>query len=290
MRVAAVDIGTNSTRLLVADVSGGSVTAVETRLVTTRLGEGISEGVLLPGAMERTLEAIRCFYETYLRLGAEQLVIAATSAVRDAANRDVFLEMVRRRLGLDVWVLSGEEEAALSYQGVLSGLAVDPQSTAVVDVGGGSTELIWHKGGRLACLSVRAGAVRMTEEGADGPRIAAVLEPALAEVRKCPVSCLAGVGGTITTLAAMDQNMAVYDPSRVHGYCLTAEAVRRMLTRLESLSVADRKRLPGLQPERADIIVAGVIIVKTVMEGLGLDCLLVSECDILNGLVLEKSK
>jgi len=290
VRIAAIDIGTNSTRLLVADVVGESVHTVETKLITTRLGEGIGGGLLLPGAIERTLEAIGCFYDTSLQLGAQRVVAAATSAVRDAANRSAFLELVRQRFGLAVWVLSGQEEAALSYRGVLSGLPVEPQSTVVVDVGGGSTELIWNENGKPACVSVNAGAVRMTGSGWSEPNIADVLKPALDMLRGFPVSCLTGVGGTVTTLAAVDQGLTVYNPLLIHGYCLTAGAIQRIYEMLKSLSIEERKRLPGLQPERADIIVAGVAIVKAVLDGIGLDRLLVSECDILHGLVLEKSK
>ncbi|MDF9409227.1 Ppx/GppA family phosphatase [Pelotomaculum isophthalicicum JI] len=290
IRIAAIDIGTNSTRLLVADVSGERVQTVDTKLMTTRLGEGINEGILLPAAMERTLEAIGVCYDTSLRLGAERVVAAATSAVRDAANRPTFLELVKQRFGLEVWVLSGEEEAALSYRGVLSGLPVDPLSTLVVDVGGGSTELIWNGNSRPNCVSVNAGAVRMTGSGWNEQDMAIVLKPALNMLRGYRISCLAGVGGTVTTLAAIDLGLTVYEPSLVHGHRLTAGTIQRIYEMLKSLSVEERKRLPGLQPERADIIVAGVAIVKTLLDIIGLDSIVVSECDILHGLVLEKSK
>ncbi|MCG9968301.1 Ppx/GppA family phosphatase [Pelotomaculum terephthalicicum JT] len=289
VRVAAIDIGTNSTRLLVADVSGGSARAVEKKLMTTRLGEGINAGALLPAAMERTLEAIGACYEASLQLGAERVVAAATSAVRDAANQSAFLELVKQRFDLPVRVLSGPEEAALSYRGVLSGLPVDPRSTVVVDVGGGSTELIWNGNGRPECVSVKAGAVRMSGSGWSEQLIAEVLKPALDMLQGCRASCLAGVGGTVTTLAAVDLELAVYDPLLIHGYRLTAESVQRIYDMLKSMNINERKRLPGLQPERADIIAAGVAIVKAVLDGIGLDSLLVSECDILHGLVLEKS-
>ncbi|MDD3652687.1 MAG: Ppx/GppA phosphatase family protein [Desulfotomaculaceae bacterium] len=289
-RIAAIDIGTNSTRLLVADVSGGNIKTLGTRLSHTRLGEGISGGVLLPVAMERTLEAIGSFLKTALLMGVKRVVAAATSAVRDAENRDIFLGLARERFGLDVKVLSCEEEASLSYRGVLSGLPLDPLTTVVVDVGGGSTELIWNNRGRLECLSVSAGALRTTESGVGECQIAAIFEPALSIVREGQVGYLAGVGGTITTLAAVDQGLTVYDPVRIHGYRLTASAVQRVLTKLKHLSIEDRKKLPGLQPERADIIVAGSDIVKTVLDGLRLKHMLVSECDILSGLILEKSK
>lgn len=287
-RIAAIDIGTNSTRLLVVESCGGGLKVLETGLSTTRLGEGMGGGVLLPGAMERTMEAINSFYQIAQRLGAERVVAAATSAVRDASNRDEFLDGVRRKTGLRVRVLSGEEEAAMSYRGVLSGLAVVPRSTVVADVGGGSTEFIWNQGGRLRLTSVNVGAVRMTEADLGEEEVAARLSPALVEVRRAQVKTLVGVGGTITTLAAIDQGLVLYDPDRVHGYCLSATNVSDILKALKRMGVEERKQVPGLQPERADIIVAGVTIVKAIMDGLGQGQLLVSECDILYGLVLEE--
>lgn len=287
-RIAAIDIGTNSTRLLVVESCGGGLKVLETGLSTTRLGEGMGGGVLLPGAMERTMEAINSFYQIAQRLGAERVVAAATSAVRDASNRDEFLDGVRRKTGLRVRVLSGEEEAAMSYRGVLSGLAVVPRSTVVADVGGGSTEFIWNQGGRLRLTSVNVGAVRMTEADLGEEEVAARLSPALVEVRRAQVKTLVGVGGTITTLAAIDQGLVLYDPDRVHGYCLSATNVSDILKVLKRMGVEERKQVPGLQPERADIIVAGVTIVKAIMDGLGQGQLLVSECDILYGLVLEE--
>jgi len=287
-RVAAIDIGTNSTRLLVAEITGARLETVEAGLDTTRLGEGIDSGVLLPGAMERTVEAISRFHRTALGLGAERVVAVATSAVRDAANRDEFLALVGRRTGLAVRVLSGAEEAAASYRGVLSGLAVEPRSTVVMDVGGGSTEFVWTIEGYLRLVSVNVGAVRMTGAGAGKDEIAAILRPALAEVCQGQVETLVGVGGTVTTLAAIDQGLALYDRERVHGYRLTAGRVSDILEYLKKISLEERRRVPGLQPERADIIVAGIVIVKSVLEGLGRDRLLVSECDIIHGLVLEE--
>lgn len=287
-RVAAIDIGTNSTRLLVAQRCGGGLNVLETGLITTRLGEGMGSGVLLTGAMERTVKAVDSFYQIALRLGAERVVAAATSAVRDASNRDEFLDRVKRKTGLRVLVLSGEEEAAMSYRGVLSGLAVEPRSTVVVDIGGGSTELIWTQGEHLRLASVNIGAVRVTEAGLGEEAVIAQVSMALEEVRRSQVNTLVGVGGTITTLAAIDQRLVLYDPERVHGYCLTAGSVGDILKMLKRMGVEQRKQVPGLQPERADIIVAGVSIVKALMDGLGQGRLLVSECDILYGLALEE--
>ncbi len=287
-RVAAIDIGTNSVRLLVVEKAGKSLKMLKSGLCTTRLGEGIGNGMLLSGAMERTVEAISRFYQIALGLGAERVFTAATSAVRDAVNRDEFLALVRQRTGLMVRVLSGKEEAALIYRGVLTGLAVTPFLTAVVDVGGGSTELIWMQGGNLRFASVNVGAVRAAEADLTGDEIFSCLKPVIEKVRRCQVEALVGTGGTITTLAAVDQGLVYYDPERVHGYCLTSVKVAGILDTLKKIDIEERKRVPGLQPERADIIVAGAAIVKAVMNGLERDGIIVSERDILFGLVQEE--
>ena len=287
-RVAAIDIGTNSTRLLVADYSGAGLKRIETGLITTRLGKGMSSGLLLQETMLSTADAVGLFYRKAINLGAESVVAATTSAVRDAANRTEFLELVKKRTGLTVRVLGGEEEAALSYRGVLSGLQVEPDSTVVVDIGGGSTEFIWMHGEQLNLVSVNAGAVRLTDTAADEIVIYNILRPTLEEVKQSAFECLVGVGGTVTPLAAIDQQLAVYDPKRVHGYSLSAASVNRILKMLNSMDMEERRKVPGLRPERADIIVAGANIVKIIMDGLGSEKMLVSECDILDGLALEE--
>lgn len=287
-RVAAIDIGTNSTRLLVADCSGAGLKRIEAGLITTRLGKGMSSGLLLQETMLSTADAVGLFYRKTINLGAESVVAAATSAVRDASNRIEFLELVKKRTGLTVRVLGGEEEAALSYRGVLSGLQVEPDSTVVVDIGGGSTEFIWMQGEQLNLVSVNAGAVRLTDTAADEIVIYNILRPTLEEVKQSAFECLVGVGGTVTTLAAIDQQLAVYDSKRVHGYSLSAVSVNRILEMLNCMDIEERRKVPGLRPERADIIVAGANIVKIIMDGLGSEKMLVSECDILDGLALEE--
>ena len=287
IRVAAIDIGTNSTRLLVADCTGAGLKRIEAGLITTPLGKGMSSGLLLQETMLSTADAVGLFYRKAMERGAESVVAAATSAVRDAANRTEFLELVKKRTGLTVRVLGGEEEAALSYRGVLSGLQVEPDSTVVVDIGGGSTEFIWMQGEQLNLVSVNAGAVRLTDTAADEIVIYNILRPTLEEVKQSTFECLVGVRGTVTTLAAIDQQLAVYDPKRVHGYSLSAASVKRILKLLNSMDIEERRKVPGLRPERADIIVAGANIVKIIMDGLGSEKMLVSECDILDGLALE---
>lgn len=287
-RFGAIDIGTNSTRLLVAEESEGQIRTVATNLAITRLGEGIGRGELLPSAMDRTAGVVNGFFREARLLGAEPVVAVATSAVRDAANRADFLSLVYEKTGLQIRVLSGAEEASYSYQGVLSGLPVEQCSTAVLDIGGGSTELSWMDAGKLCTVSVDMGAVRLTLTGLSPAEVAAAFSPHLNRVRQAGVANLVGVGGTVTTLAAIKQELAVYDPERVHGFCLSTRDVAVILNKLAGLELTERRNVAGLQPERADIIVAGVNIVVVVMEGLGIDQLVVSECDLLHGLVQEE--
>ena len=290
--MAAIDIGTNSTRLLVVRKSGAGWIELARRLAGTRLGEGIRGGVLLRPAMERTAGAVASFHREALELGARRVVAAATSAVRDAANREEFLTLVAAKSGLAVRVLSGGEEARLSCRGVLLGLDLDPGATIVVDVGGGSTELIWSEGGIQRLVSVNVGAVRLTGTGERdgwGDGLGAAIGPVLETVRRPRAGNLVGVGGTVTTLAAIDQKLVNYDPSLIHGYVLTLERIKSIHCLLAGLSLEDRKKVPGLQAARADIILAGVEIVLAVMEGLNAGSLVASESDLLAGLILEES-
>lgn len=287
-RVAVIDIGTNSTRLLVADKAGSGLKVVETGLIITRLGEGVGSGMLLPQAMERTAGAVEMFRERAAGLGARRVAATATSAARDAVNRNEFLELVRSRAGLQVRVLSGEEEACLSYLGVAAGLDIEPDTTMVIDIGGGSTELIWKSENQLRLSSVNVGAVRLTESGYTESQVFDELQPVLDAARGSSVRFLVGVGGTITTLAAIDLKLAAYDRDRVHGYSMPAFRIKQILSELQAMGLEERKKLQGLPPGRADIIVAGAAIVKVIMDGTGIDKLVVSEYDILYGLALEE--
>lgn len=287
--VAVIDIGTNSTRLLVARVSGeGGVEPLYTDLKTTRLGQGIQGGVLMPEAVDRTLEAVVDMQARAGEWSSPPPVVVATSAVRDAANRDWFIGEVRRRTGLSVQVLDGTREAYLGYLGVAAGFGGgDLTSSVIIDIGGGSTEFTWRGKGGITCRSVNAGAVRMTEGGHDDREIAAVIRGVAEEIRRQAPRLLIGVGGTVTTLAAMDQGLRVYDRSLVHGYLLERQSVLRMLEELLAAGPEGRRKIPGLQPARADIIVAGVRILLAVMNGLGMDRIRVSEADLLYGAALK---
>jgi exopolyphosphatase/guanosine-5'-triphosphate,3'-diphosphate pyrophosphatase len=291
MRVAVIDIGTNSTRLLIADVENQSgVRALHTALVTTRLGEGIGQARLLSPAIDRTLAAVEDYLTIISRWQVERIIAVATSAVRDAVNREDFLTVAHRRTGLQVKILSGEEEAGYSYRGVLSGLAVNRRRTVVMDLGGGSTEFTWLRGGRICCRSVGVGAVRVTEGSFSDDWILSLLSCVLDEVREVSPMILIGVGGTVTTIAAMAMSLKVYDPVMIHGFTLTAGQVEDVLALLMTTPLEERRRLPGVQPEPADIIVAGVRIVQLVMQNLGLTDLKVSEADIMYGLTLQEAQ
>lgn len=286
-KVGAVDIGTNSTRLLVAEVENGRVRPVRTRMVITRLGEGTGKtGRLKPEAVRQTVEVLREYSEILREEGVEQVAAAATSAVRDAVDGDAFLETVRRETGIAVRVLSGEEEAKLAYRGVEAGLVIDSSAFVVIDVGGGSTEFVWNKEGTLQYRSLNVGAVRMTEQGAGEQEIRTALAPVTRELAALREFELVGVGGTITTLAAMNQRLVDYDSARVHGYRLTYFDVGRLLTEIRKKSLEELRQTPGLQPERADIIEAGALIVAVAMRELRRGRIVVSEADILHGLAL----
>ncbi|GBF32146.1 exopolyphosphatase [Desulfocucumis palustris] len=284
-KIAVIDVGSNSTRLLIAGVNPeGEVKPLHTGLITTRLGEGINRGLLLPGAMERTVGAIADFKDLAGEWGVSGLVVSATSAVRDAANRRDFLESVKEKTGFELRVLSGPEEAFFSYYGVKKGLAGGPGRMAVVDIGGGSTEFTWPENGSLACGSARVGAVRMTEGGHRDEEILSLLMPLLGGVKKARPDNVVAVGGTATTLAAMDMKMIEYDPVRVHGYRLEKSRTELLLDTLIGAGAEGRKKIPGLQPARADIIVAGVRIILIIMEQLESSFITVSEADLLYGL------
>lgn len=289
MRLASIDIGTNSTRFLVAEVHGTKLSTMHSGLITTRLGQGINRGQLLPEAMERTVVALEQFLYEIAPFKPERIIAAATSAVRDARNRDEFLRFAAERTGLRVRVLSGEEEAAASYRGVLGGLPVVAQDTLVLDVGGGSTEIIWPVNKSVRFVSLPLGAVRMTEAGKTEAEIKELLTETLEQVTEQAGlgKSLVAVGGTATTLAAIALRLQRYRPELVHGHFLTIDQVREILKMLREAGAEGRKKIIGLQPQRADIIVAGVSILSVVLETLCLKGLTVSETDILHGLILE---
>jgi exopolyphosphatase / guanosine-5'-triphosphate,3'-diphosphate pyrophosphatase len=300
MRVAVVDIGTNSTRLLIADVEGAGVAEVERRTTVTNMGRGVDHtGLICSEAIEDVCEVIADYKARYEEMGAERVMAIATSAVRDATNGEAFIAELRERFGLDARLLTGEEEAHLTYLGATAQRPADDQ-TLVFDIGGGSTELVIGSGTDVAFhVSLQAGTIRQSERHlTSDPPDPHELEDLAADIRNLveraiaaqpegrPVHAIA-VAGTPTSLAAIDQELEPYDPDRVHGYHLGMQRVQRMLSRLSSLPLAERLRVPGLHPGRAPTIVAGTVILVQVMRAFGLQEIEVSELDILHGSALS---
>lgn len=283
---SAVDIGTNSVRLLVAEVGGGKVRRLCAVLRSTRLGEGMyPRGRLQPQPLRRTAAALEEMRELLAARGWPVPRVVATSAAREAENAAELAEIVEA-LGWRLEVLPGEQEAVLSYRGATAGLGVtDP---VVVDIGGGSTEIAWMEGGRLRSFSLPLGAVRCTAAGILPPEMRRVLAPVLAETPLRGGRPLVGVGGSITSLAAIVQGLREYNPDRVHGFVLTRDAVRRTYAYLRELPLAERQRVPGLQPARADIIPAGAAILLAVLDEAAAPGITVSEADLLYALVIDK--
>jgi exopolyphosphatase / guanosine-5'-triphosphate,3'-diphosphate pyrophosphatase len=289
MRAGVVDLGTNSTRLLVADVEDGRVEEVARRARITRLGEGVDDRrKLLPLPIARVRNVLTEYRRELERLGAERVLTIATSAVRDAENGEAFLGEIEWSYGFTTRLLSGDEEAALTLRGVATGEAVGA-GTLVLDVGGGSTELITT----AQRASIDVGSVRLTERYLHSdPPTAAELDAAAGAVRELlpPIdpSRAIGVAGTVTSLAALE--LGGYDPERVHGYVISREAVDRQLERLASFPLAERRELPGLDPERAPVILGGAVVVREVLDRYGLNRLEASERDLLHGAALEAAE
>ncbi len=301
MRVAAADIGTNSTRLLVADVGDdGTVAEVERLLEITRLGEGVdASGALGEVPMGRVTTALAHFAERARARSATHMLAVATSAVRDAANREDFLARIAAS-GFEPRLLSGEQEAATTFAGVCSrppgGEPVSADGTLIADVGGGSTELVLGAAGGVAwSRSLQAGCVRMTERflgedvisdrdvAACAAELAVLLDVVPDEVVDAAKRVIA-VAGTATTLAAIAHG--AYEPDAVHGARITRAQVRELQERLGALALPERRGVPGLEPARAPVIVAGLVVLGCVLDRFGIDEAIVSERDILHGAAL----
>jgi exopolyphosphatase/guanosine-5'-triphosphate,3'-diphosphate pyrophosphatase len=280
MRVAALDLGTNTTRLLVADVDDGRVDEVVLRSVITRLGEGVDRrGRLLPLPIARVRNVLADYRRELEALGAERALAVGTSAIRDAENGEAFLGEVEWSYGFATELLTGEDEARLTFRGV------GAEDALVLDVGGGSTEFV----SAVGADSFDLGSVRMTERfGEDIDAIAAYARDRLP--RDLTPQRVIGVAATVTTLAALDLGLAEYDRERVHGHLLPAAAVDAQLKRLAALPLEERRRVPALEPERAPVIVAGATIVREAMRALSAESLEASERDLLHGTALAAAE
>ena len=300
MRVAVIDIGTNSTRLLIADVEAGRVVEVERRTTVTNMGRGVDHSNLIcTEAIDEVCSVVADYKARYEELGVDRVMAIATSAVRDAVNGEAFIAELRERFDLDAHLLTGEEEAQLTYLGATAHRSSE-EPTLVFDIGGGSTEIVVGSGTEVAFhASLQAGTIRQSERHlTSDPPNPYELEDLAADIRNLierviaaephatPIRAIA-VAGTPSSLAAIDQELEAYDRDRVHGHRLHLGRIQRMLSRLSTLPLAERLRVPGMHPGRAPTIVTGTVILVQLMRAFGLQEVEVSELDILHGSALS---
>ncbi|MFG1952180.1 exopolyphosphatase [Micromonospora sp. NPDC048830] len=304
--MAAIDCGTNSIRLLVADLPGpdagpdAPLVELVRRLEIVRLGQGVDRtGRLAPEAIERTRVVLASYAADIEKLGAERVRMCATSASRDASNAGDFRAMVEQTLGVAPEVVTGDEEARLSFTGAVRGLPADAQPPyLVVDIGGGSTEFVvgTREGGVRAAISVDVGCVRMTERHLHGDPpgldqiaaaqadIAAAVDRALAAVPGREAATLVGLAGSVTTVVAVAEGLPGYDPERIHHARVSYDEVARVTADLLGKSREQRLAIPAMHPGRADVIGAGALVLRVIMERAGMPSVVASEHDILDGI------
>ncbi|MBI3430133.1 MAG: Ppx/GppA family phosphatase [Actinobacteria bacterium] len=303
MRVGAFDCGTNSIRLLIADIEGNNFREIYRGMEIVRLGEGVDKtGQFQPDAIERTLNAIDLFTVELRRRGVEKLRFVATSATRDATNRDLFLNGVHDRLGIYPEVITGDEEAALSFQGASRELPAAEGPFLVVDIGGGSTEFVFGRSDVEAAKSVNIGCVRMSERHfhTDPPavdeiaRATADINFAIEEAgRTVPIKeakTLIAVAGTATTVAAAALELSEYDPIAIHLSRIPAAKVHEISKTFLKMKHAERAALPYMHEGRVDVITAGALVLSEILTATGAKEFVASESDILDGMAWSLAK
>ena len=302
MRLAGVDIGTLTCRLLIADLSpGGRLKELRSERRILRLGEGVDHARRLSGAaMDRVLQCLEEWREIIEDVSVDAVVAVGTSAMRDAANRDEFLDRVKRQTGFEVELISGEEEARRTLLGIRSGLPVGVTDLLALDIGGGSTEFILDRPGQAPLVrSLDIGVVRLCERllHHDPPTgdeirqarewVAREIKATVAGMDNYQTATFVGTAGTITSLAAMAQKLPAYEPARIQNYSLQLSMIQELEQILLSRKVADRAGLPGLEKGREEVIVAGAIIISEIMKTLGLPIVLVSDLGLREGVLLD---
>ena len=300
MRVAGIDCGTNSIRLLIADVERSGLTDVVREMRIVRLGQGVDRtGRLASDALERTRAALADYAASIREHEAERVRMVATSATRDAANRDEFTAMVHAELGVEPEVITGQQEAVLTFTGAASALDGAHGDLLVADIGGGSTELVRGSDGTIRAHSMDVGCVRMTERHLrDDPPTAEQIAATIADVRAATDEARAdvpldgpltfvGVAGTVTTVAAIALGLDRYDADVIHGSTMTAAEVADVTDRLLRMTHAERAALPVMHPGRVDVIGGGALVLRTLVEEVGVDSVVASEHDILDGIALS---
>jgi len=305
MRLAGVDIGTLTCRLLIADLpTGGQLREVLSERRILRLGEGVDRTKQLSVvALGRVLQCLKEWREIIDALQVDAMAVVATSAVRDAANRDEFLDRVKREAGLEVELLSGEEEARRTLLGIRSGLPPSVSDLLAIDIGGGSTEFILDRPGQPPIVrSIDVGVVRLcerllhhdppTDEEVRQARewVARETKAAVADMGHYHTATFVGTAGTITSLAAMAQKLPTYEPARIHNYRLQLDTIQELELILLSRMKANRTGLPGLEKGREEVIAAGAILIRTIMETMEMPGVLVSDLGLREGVLIDLAK
>jgi len=303
MRVAAIDCGTNSIRLLVADIDGNNFREVVRDMEIVRLGQGVDQtGQFHPDAIARTLAAVDKFALEIAKRGVEKIRFCATSATRDATNRHLFVDGVRERLGIELEVITGEEEAALSFAGAIKDLAPSHGPFLVVDIGGGSTEFVFGTAAVEAARSVNIGCVRMTERHfASDPATVQQIESARTDIQAAiaqaaaivPITqakTLVAVAGTATTVAAAALNLPEYDRYAIHLSRISAQQTHVAATMFATSTREQRLALGYMHPGRVDVIAAGSLVLSEIMKATGATEFVASESDILDGMAFSLAR
>ena len=303
MKIGAIDIGTNSMRLLVCDFINDELLNRKKFVNTTRIGKGVDEyGFISQEAIRRNIDALKEFYKLSKSEGCDYIYCIGTSALRDSKNGDDFVRIAKEEIGIDIEIISGEEESNLGFLGVLKG-ANENDDILVIDIGGGSTEFILgNMDGIKFSKSENVGALRMTEkflttdivDNYEFDMMSEFIENEIREtlesLKEKHINKIVGIGGTITSLSAINQELEVYSMEKIHNSVVTIDDIENILQNLKKMTLNDKKSLKGLQSKRADIITAGVKILHIIMEKLELREIIVSEYDNLEGLICLKSK
>ena len=305
MNIGTIDISTNSMRLLIADYKNNKIENRKKYINITRIGQGVDDkGYITEEALERNLNALKECADKCIEEKCEKVYCMGTSALRDSKNGQDFVNRAKELTNIDVKIICGEEESNLGFMGVLEGAGGDKSNyILVLDIGGGSTEfIVGNEDGIKFCKSENVGALRMTEKFITTDPISdeefnkmsdfieKTISSTLDKIKGMHVSKLVGIGGAITSLSAMNQQLEVYSMEKVHNSVVTKKDLEKILQNLKKMTLSDKKTIKGLQPKRADIITAGVKILHIVMEKLEIEKIMISEYDNLEGLICQNSK
>jgi len=303
MKIGNIDIGTNSMRLLIAEYKDGKIINRKKYVNTTRIGQGVdSQGYITDEAIERNINALIEFSKICKEEECKEIYCMGTSALRDSKNKELFIKLAKEKANINVDIISGEKESNLGFMGVLQGLE-NQEDILVIDIGGGSTEfIIGNKNGIRFAKSENVGALRMTEKFLKQDPINETefknmsdfiyeeIKDTLKYIEKDGVQKIVGIGGTITSLSAINQKMESYSMDKIHNSKVTLSEIELILQNLKKMTLNDKKNLKGLQTKRADIITAGVEILYTIMKNIEINEIIVSEYDNLEGLMCQNIK